>query len=203
MKRRKTGYQAVAWNEPIIYERGKPGRRGLLIPTAEKAVRERVGNVLSTIPGNLRRKDPPRLPELSEPEVVRHYIRLSQQTFGVDSGINVGVGTCTMKYNPKMNEALARSPKMTDLHPFQDEENVQGVLEIMYRLKKWLCEISGMHDFSLQPRGGAHAVFTNACIIKAYHQKNGERERDEIITTVLSHPCNGGSPAVAAGGAVL
>lgn len=197
IRKQTTGYQAVAWNEPIIYEQGRSGRRGLMVPTAEKAIKKTVGDVFSTIPEKIRRRDLPKLPELSEPEVVRHFIRLSQQTFGVDSGINVGVGTCTMKYNPKMNETLARSPKITDLHPFQDEENVQGVLEIMYRLGKWLCEISGMDDFSLQPRGGAHAVFTNACMIKAYHRANGETERDEIITTVLSHPCNGGSPAVA------
>ncbi len=196
-KQQTTGYQAVAWHEPIIYEQGNSGRRGLIVPKVEKAVRKTAGNVLSTIPRKMRRRNLPKLPELSEPEVVRHYLRLSQQTFGVDTGINVGVGTCTMKYSPKMNESLVTSHKITDLHPLQDEKNVQGILEILYRLEEWLCEISGMDDFSLQPRGGAHAVFTNACMIKAYHKKNREPERDEIITTVLSHPCNGSSPAVA------
>jgi len=192
-----TVYHAVVWNEPIIYELGRKGRRGFIVPMVEDKVKAAVGDVAARIPEKMRRKELPKLPELSEPEVVRHYLRLSQQTFGVDSGINVGVGTCTMKYNPKLNEALARSPKIADLHPLEDEENIQGILEIMYRLKKWLCEISGMDDFSLQPRGGAHAVFANACIIRAYHEFNGEHRRDEIITTVLSHPCNGGSPAVA------
>jgi glycine dehydrogenase subunit 2 len=193
-----TSYHAVAWNEPIIYELGRKGRRGFNVSKVENGIKEAVGDVISRIPEKMRRKEPPKLPELSEPEVVRHYIHLSQQTFGVDSGINVGVGTCTMKYNPKINEALARSPKISDIHPLQDGETTQGILEIMYRVKKWLCEISGMDDFSLQPRGGAHAVFSNACIVRAYHKFNGELEqRKEIITTVLSHPCNGGSPAVA------
>lgn len=157
-----------------------------------------MGDVAGTIPERIRRAAPPGLPELSEPEVVRHFIRLSQETYGVDSGINVGVGTCTMKYSPKVNEALVRSAKLADLHPLQDEKNVQGVLEILYTFERQLCEISGMDNFSLQPRGGAHAVFTNARIIDAYHRENGERaQRDEIVTTVLSHPCNAASPAAA------
>ena len=103
-----------------------------------------------------------------------------------------------MKYSPKMNESLVRSQKITDIHPLQEEENIQGILEILFRFNTWLCEISGMDEFSMQPRGGAHAVFTNARIIKAYHKSNGEGEaRNEIITTVLSHPCNSSSPAVA------
>lgn len=190
-------YHAVSWKEPIIYELERRGRRGYRPPAAEAEVKVAVGNVLSRIPERMRRKELPRLPELSEPQVVRHYIRLSQQTFGVDSGIHMH-GTCTMKYSPKINEAVARSPKITNLHPLQDESTVQGILQIMYGFQGWLSEISGMSEFSLQPRGGAHAVFTNARIIRAYHKANGELEqRNEIITTVLSHPCNGGSPAAA------
>ena len=195
---RELAYRAVAWNEPIIYQLSKPGRRGSMAPRPDKKVEAMVGDVLSKIPEEIRRKRLPNLPELSEPEVVRHYIRLSQQTYGVDSGISVGVGTCTMKYSPKVNEALVRSPKLTGIHPLQHEETVQGALEIMYRLGKWLCEISGMDEFSLQPRAGAHAVLTNAQIIRKYHELNGELDqRNEIITTVLSHPCNGAAPAVA------
>jgi len=196
--RNVTGYHAVRWGEPIIYELGRKGRRGFVIPRVEAAVKAKAGDVISSVPEKMRRKAPPEWPQLSEPEVVRHFIHLSQQTFGVDSGINVGVGTCTMKYNPKINEALARSPRITELHPLQDEETVQGILEIMYKLQEWLCEISGMDKFSFQPRGGAHAVFTNACIIRAYHKLNGELDdRDEIITTVVSHPCNAAAPAAA------
>ena len=193
-----TTYHAVRWREPIIYELGRKGRRGFMIPKVEPEIKAVARDAVLSIPDKMRRKTPPEWPELSEPEVVRHFIRLSQQTFGVDSGINVGVGTCTMKYNPKVNEALARSPGITGLHPLQDESTVQGILEIIYKLQEWLCEISGMDKFSFQPRGGAHAVFTNACIIRAFHKYNGELDqRDEIITTVVSHPCNAAAPASA------
>jgi glycine dehydrogenase subunit 2 len=104
-----------------------------------------------------------------------------------------------MKYNPKVNEALPRSPKLTRIHPLQDSETVQGILEVMYQLSRRLSAISGMDEFSLQPRGGAHAVLTNARMIRAYPESNGELEqRNAIATTVLLHPCNGGSPSVVA-----
>ncbi|MFW9801766.1 MAG: aminomethyl-transferring glycine dehydrogenase subunit GcvPB [Candidatus Thorarchaeota archaeon] len=195
---RETGYQAVIWKEPIIYELGEKGRRGILPLKASDEIRRMVGDVLSLIPDRMKREELPPLPELSEPEVVRHFIHLSQQTFGTDSGINAGLGTCTMKYNPKINESIARSPKLSHLHPLQDIATVQGILEIMFKLQTWLCEISGMDSFSFQPRGGAHAVFTNALIMKAYHSEKGELERrNEIITSVLSHPCNASAPSVA------
>jgi glycine dehydrogenase subunit 2 len=197
-KKAITNYHAVRWREPIIYELGRKGRRGFMIPKVEPEIKTVVRDAVLSIPEKMRRKTPPDWPELSEPEVVRHFIRLSQQTFGVDSGINVGVGTCTMKYNPKVNEVLARSPGITGLHPLQDASTVQGILEIIYKLQEWLCEISGMDKFSFQPRGGAHAVFANACIIRAFHKYNGELDqRDEIITTVVSHPCNAAAPASA------
>lgn len=191
-------YRGVAWNEPIIYQLSKPGRRGFAVASPNSEIEAAVGDVLVKIPEEARRKTAPPLPELSEPEVVRHFLRLSQQCYGVDSGINVGVGTCTMKYSPKVNEALVRSRKLTGIHPLQDEETVQGALEIMYRLGEWLCEISGMDEASVHPRAGAHAVLTNARIIRKYHETNGELDqRDEVITTVLSHPCNGAAPATA------
>ncbi len=191
------GYHAASWNEPIVYQLSKSGRTGTLFPRVEKEIEEQVRD-MPRIPKKMRRARLPDLPELSEPEIMRHYLRLSQETFGVDSGINVGVGTCTMKYNPKVNEAIVRSSKLTELHPLQDDATAQGVLEVMFRLSRWLCEISGMDDCSLQPRGGAHAVFTNALIIRKYHEMNAELDkRNEIITTVLSHPCNGGASSAA------
>ena len=197
MRSKLPEFHAVSWKEPIIYQLGAAGRRGYRIPSTEEEIRTSVRDIASRIPEKMQRKSPPKLPELSEPEVVRHFIRLSQQTYGVDSGIHIH-GTCTMKYSPRLNETVARSSKVTDLHPLQDEETTQGILEVMYGLQRGLCELSGMDEFSLQPRGGAHAAFANAQIIRAYHKLNRELEqREEIITTVLSHPCNGGSPAAA------
>ena len=139
----------------------------------------------------MRRKQPPALPELSQPQVLRHYVRLSQENLGADLNVDVGQGTCTMKYSPKVNEQLARSPKMTDLHPLQDEETVQGILEVMYRFEQILKEISGLDRFSLQPGAGSAAIYTNVAIIRAYHESRGEAaQRDEIITTIFSHPSN-------------
>jgi len=192
-----TGYRAVRWQEPIIFQLSKKGRRGFIPPKVEEAVKSQAGDVLSELPDRIRRKEPPALPELAEPQVVRHYIRLSQQNFGVDSGINVGTGTTTLKYNPKINETLARSPKIAELHPLQDESTVQGILQVMHELGLWLCEISGMDECSVQPRAGASAVFANARIMHAYHESRGEGHKDEVITTVLSHPCDGASPAMA------
>lgn len=183
-----TGYHAVIWNEPLLQELGSMGRRGMLVPRTSEKIKKTVGDVTAAIPSDLIRSSTPKLPELAEPEVVRHFVRLSQQTFGTDSGINAGVGTCTMKYNPKINEVVARAPQVARLHPLQDEETVQGLLEIMYRLNKWLCEIAGMDRFSLQPRGGAHAVFANARIMRAYHDSNGDagrRNKDLYLCTHL------------------
>jgi glycine dehydrogenase subunit 2 len=148
-----------------------------------------VGDVLADLPDALRRKEPPALPELSQPQVVRHYLRLSQENLGTDLNVDVGQGTCTMKYNPKINDRLAGSPKVADLHPLQDESTVQGILEIMARFEQILKEISGMDRFSLQPAAGSAAIYVNASIIRAYHAWRGESDRrDEIITTIFSHP---------------
>ena len=191
-------YHAVKWNEPVIYELSREGVRGQLVAEVEDGVKSSIGDVESRIPANMRRTTPPNLPEISEPEVMTHYLHLSQQTFGVDSGINVGVGTCTMKYNPKVNDQLARMPQVADIHPFQHEDTVQGVLEIMYTMTKWLGEITGMEEINLQPGGGSHAVYTNCCITRAYHKSRGElNQRFEAIVPTLSHPCNAAAPASA------
>lgn len=195
---RDTGYQAVVWNEPIIYKLGHKGRRGQVIPKVEKEIKEAVGDVLSEIPAEMLRKNIT-LPELTEVEVARHYIRLSQQILGFDTSINISQGTCTMKYSSKLNEHLALyDSRVADVHPLQDEETIQGILEIAYNLKKMLMELSGMADFSFTPRGGTHGVFANAIIIREYHRRNGELDkRTETITTAYAHPCNSGAPATA------
>jgi len=184
-------FHQARWDEPIIFELSREGQRGLLVPQVEEGIRREVGDVLATLPDNMRRKQPPRLPELGQPQVLRHYLRLSQENLGADLNIEIGQGTCTMKYSPKINDQLAATPQITDLHPLQDEETVQGILEIMYRFEQILKEISGLDRFTLQPAAGSEAIYTNASIVRAYHEARGEAgQRDEIITTIFSHPSN-------------
>jgi glycine dehydrogenase subunit 2 len=184
-------FHQAKWDEPIIFELSQPGQRAILPPALEEGIREHVGDVVATLPPLMRRREPPKLPELSQPQVVRHYFRLSQENLGTDLNVDVGQGTCTMKYSPKINEQFARSPKMTDLHPLQPVETVQGILEIMARFEQILKELSGMDRFSLQPGAGSAAIYTNVSIIRAYHRAMGQADqKDEIITTIFSHPSN-------------
>lgn len=184
-------FHQAKWDEPIIFELSSEGERGTLIPDVEDELKDNFGDVISNMPAGMQRKRPPRLPELSQPRVLRHYMRLSQETLGTDLNIDVGQGTCTMKYSPKINEQLARMPQMTEMHPLQPEETIQGILEIMYKFEQFLKEISGMDEFTLQPGAGSAAIYTNASIIRAYHASRREADqRDEIITTIFSHPSN-------------
>jgi glycine dehydrogenase subunit 2 len=197
-KRRLRHFHQARWDEPVIFELGAPGARGILLPEVEADLAASAGDVLATIPETLRRRSAPRLPEMSQVHVVRHYLRLSQETLGADLNIDVGQGTCTMKHSPKVNDQLVRAPEMSELHPLQDEATVQGILEIYYRFEQILREISGMDRFTFQPGAGSQAIYTNASIIRAYHAARGQGEpRDEIITTIFSHPSNAACPKVA------
>ena len=190
-------YHQAVWDEPIILEMGNKGMRGHMMPEVEEGIKNSVGDVLSSIPEKMQRKRLPDIPELSEPEVVRHYLRLSQQTIG-ELGLQIGHGTSTVKYNPKINEAMARTPSMVDIHPLQDEETVQGILEVLYKVSKWFCEIAGMDEFTFQPPSGTHAEFVMATIVKAYHRMNKQLDqRKEMIVPIKSHPGNASSAAVA------
>lgn len=190
-----TGYRSVRWHEKTLYEHSRPGTVNAILPAVEPALAAETAEVLDDLPADARRAFPPAMPEVTEPEILRHYVRCSQMTFGYDSGSNVGVGTCSMKYSPRLNEQLAKLPKVTGLHPLQPEKSLQGLLEIMYAMRTWLCELGGMDEVTFQPRGGGHGAYTNACMIRAYHHSRGEDFRDEIITCAVSHPCN---PAAAA-----
>jgi glycine dehydrogenase subunit 2 len=177
------------WHEPVVMELGAPGRRGVVFdstgfaPTAADAV-----------PATMRRRAAPALPELTEHETLRHYLRLSQQVLGM-MGVSL-FGTCTMKYNPRLSEALGARPWIAELHPLQDPSTLQGALEILHRFERILCALSGMHRFSFQAAGGADAAYTHTCVTRAWLEARGELGvRDEIVTTIQAHPCN---PATAA-----
>jgi glycine dehydrogenase subunit 2 len=189
-------FHQASWNEPILQELSSPGERGLIPPPLDAGIAAGA-DPLRELPAALRRSSPPRLPELSQPRLLRHYLRLSQETLGNDVNIHLGLGTCTMKYSPKVNEELIRSPKVTDLHPLQPEETAQGMLEILHGFEQMLCEISGLDRFTFQPAGGSQGVYANARMMRAYHAARGEQQRDEIVTTIFSHPCDGAGPATA------
>ena len=190
-------FHSPVWSEPVIMEMGCKGERGVLVPEAEEEIKAAVGDAASFIPEKMRRKGPPKLPEIAQPQVLRHYLHLSQMTLGMETNIDAE-GTATMKYSPKVNEMLVRSPQMSAIHPYQDEDTIQGILEIIFTLDLFMREISGLDNFTFQPPGGSMATFTNACILRAYHADRGEGKlRDEVITTIFSHPCNAATASTA------
>jgi glycine dehydrogenase subunit 2 len=189
-------FKQARWNEPVIFELGRHDRRGMVIADVEEDLKRAVGGVHSLIPDKMQRKTLPALPELSEVEVTRHYTRLSQMNYGIDLGF-YPLGSCTMKYNPKINDALAVSSAVSSLHPYQDEQTVQGILEILYTLSKWLCEITGTHEVCLQPSAGAHGELLGILLMRAYHKKNGKNDkRNEIIVPDSAHGTNPASASM-------
>jgi glycine dehydrogenase subunit 2 len=189
-------YHAARWDEPLVMELGRPGERGVIPPQAADVAAE-VPAAEKLLPASLRRAALPALPEISQPQVLRHYLHLSQMCLGVDVTVDIGEGTCTMKYSPKVNEQLARGPKLSELHPEQPEETLQGILAICHRMAGILCQISGMDEFSFQPAGGSAAAYGFAAMARKYFHERGEEHRDEIVTTVFSHPCDGACPSAA------
>ncbi len=189
-------WRQARWEEPLVHELGAPGRRGARLPYEhELEEMERVvGAPEELLPRSMMR-DELELPELSEVEVVRHYTRLTQMSYGVDVG-PVPLGSCTMKYNPKIMEEVARDPRIRHLHPLQDEDTVQGLLEILYRLERWLAELTGMDRCSLLPPAGAAGELTGVLMIRKYHRDRGE-ERDEMLVPDSAHGTNPASAAMA------
>ncbi len=176
---------------PLIFERSTPGRRGYRLP--ELDVPE--VPVTELIPGEFLRDEPPALPEVSELEVVRHYTQLSRLNHSVDVGF-YPLGSCTMKYNPRVNEDVTSMPGFAAIHPYQPEETVQGALELMYNLGEYLATISGLHATTLQPAAGAHGELTGLLVIKAHHTKRGESHRTEMIIPDSAHGTNPASCAM-------
>ncbi len=166
--------------EPILYEMSTPGAIGVSLPDSD--VPE------TPLPQHLMRKDLP-LPEISEVDVVRHFTRLSQKNYCVDLGI-YPLGSCTMKYNPKMNEEAIKLPGFSQIHPYQDAETVQGALQLMYELQNYLGEISGLPGVTLQPAAGAQGELTGILVIRAYHLARGDTARNEVLVPDSAHGTN-------------
>jgi glycine dehydrogenase subunit 2 len=197
MKVRKNFHQA-SWDEPIIFEMSTPGMRGIIPPDAGEEIAAAVGDVASKLPAGIRRASAPALPEVSQKHVLSHWVHLSQETMGSNISNDISEGTCTMKYNPRINEALSTHPGFAEVHPDQDISTLQGILEIYYKFQNVCKEVSGMDSVTLQPGGGNHAVYTAASVVRAYHEARGEADqRDEVITTIFSHPCDAATPATA------
>ena len=176
----------------LIFEKGAPGRRGYRFP--ELDVPETPFD--EALPAEHLRTEAAPLPEVSELEAVRHYVGLSRLNHAVDVGF-YPLGSCTMKYNPKVNEEAAAMPGFSRLHPYQPEETVQGALELMYHLERFLCEIAGLHRATLQPAAGAHGELVGLMLIRAYHEHNGEGgTRRRVIIPDAAHGTNPASAAM-------
>jgi glycine cleavage system P protein (glycine dehydrogenase) subunit 2 len=165
----------------LIYERSRSGRRASSLPRPDVTA--------PSVPQELRRQDPPRLPEVSEPELVRHFTELSTRNFGVDTGF-YPLGSCTMKYNPRVNERAVGLPGFRDLHPRQDEDAAQGALELMWRLQTILTEVCGLDAVSLQPAAGSQGELTGLMLVRAYFADRRETERREIVIPDTAHGTN-------------
>jgi len=172
---------------PTLYELSVPGRHGIDLPTPDVP--------LAALPKAELRADCD-LPELSQLDVVRHYLALSQRNFGVDTGF-YPLGSCTMKFNPKINEAVARLSGFADTHPLQEPEMVQGNLALMFELQQWLAEIGGFVGVSLQPAAGAHGEFTGLLMMRAYHRERGDDKRTRILIPDSAHGTNPASTTMA------
>ena len=171
-------------SEKLIFELSSLGRIGYSLPSLD--VPEK--NLEELLPKDKLRKEEPPLPEVSEVDVVRHFVRLSIMNHHVDKGF-YPLGSCTMKYNPKINETLSRLPGFLHLHPHQPEETCQGAIKLMFELGEYLKEIGGMDEITLQPAAGAQGELTGLLIIHAYHKKNGN-PRSKVIIPDSAHGTN-------------
>ena len=178
----------MKYYDKLIFELSKPGRSGYSLPENE------FGKA-AEMPEALARKAALGLPEVSEVDVVRHYTNLSQMNFGVDTGF-YPLGSCTMKYNPKINEEIAAMPGFLGLHPLQPESTVQGALEVYYNMEKSLSAITGMAGFTFNPCAGAHGELTGLMIMRQYHLLHGDTKRTKVIVPDSAHGTNPASAAV-------
>ena len=176
----------MKYYDKLIFELSKPGRIGFSLPECETG---------ANIPAKLRRESELVLPEVSEPDVVRHYTNLSQMNFGVDTGFSP-LGACTMKYNPKINEEIASLDGFRALHPLQPEQTTKGAREVIASLEKALAAITGMKRFTFLPCAGAHGELTGLMLMREYHMKRGDSARRKVIVPDSAHGTNPASAAV-------
>jgi glycine dehydrogenase subunit 2 len=176
----------------LSFEKSTPGKRAIRFPAPDVPTIP----VEEGIPADLIRQTPAALPELSEIEVIRHFTGLSRRNHGIDVDF-YPLGSCTMKYNPKINEAVARIPTIAQTHPLQAPETVQGNLELMWNLEQWLCELTGMERMTFQPAAGAHGELTGILLIKAYHEARGDFARKKVIVPDSAHGTNPATAAMA------
>ncbi|MDE5412271.1 MULTISPECIES: aminomethyl-transferring glycine dehydrogenase subunit GcvPB [Alkalihalobacterium] len=179
-------------NQPLIFEMSKPGRISHSLPECDVPEVD----LAELLPEEFVRTNEPELPEVSELQLMRHYTALSKRNHGVDSGF-YPLGSCTMKYNPKINENVARYEGFAHIHPYQEEEQVQGALELLFELQESLAEITGMDEVTLQPAAGAHGEWTGLMLIRAYHEANGDTKRTKVIVPDSAHGTNPASATVA------
>jgi glycine dehydrogenase subunit 2 len=179
-------------DQSLIFEISKPGRVGYSLPEMDVPTVE----LEQLIPEGYIREEEAELPEVSELDIMRHYTALSKRNHGIDSGF-YPLGSCTMKYNPKINENVARFAGFAHIHPLQDESSVQGALELMYDLQEHLIEITGMDEVTLQSAAGAHGEWTGLMMIRAYHEANGDFNRTKVIVPDSAHGTNPASATVA------
>ena len=179
-------------NQALIFELTKEGRVGYSLPTLDVPEVD----LSELLPNELIRTDAAELPEVSELDIMRHYTALSNRNHGVDSGF-YPLGSCTMKYNPKINETVARFPGFANIHPLQDEKTVQGALALLFDLQEHLKEITGMDEVTLQPAAGAHGEWTGLMMIRAYHEARGDLKRTKVIVPDSAHGTNPASATVA------
>ncbi|HEX6868401.1 MAG TPA: aminomethyl-transferring glycine dehydrogenase subunit GcvPB [Candidatus Limnocylindrales bacterium] len=175
--------------QPTIFERSRPGRGGGKIPHPP-------AGALDRLPADARRTTPPAIPEMNEPDVVRHYVNLSQLNFAIDTGF-YPLGSCTMKFNPKLNEWAARLRGFAELHPMAPDEVAQGTLQLLWELEEALARISGMDAVTLQPAAGAQGELTGILMIRAYHRERGDLERSEVLVPDSSHGTNPATASMA------
>ena len=178
----------MKYYDKLIFELSKEGRRGYTLR------RNEFGTSLG-IPASLSRSKAPELPQVSEPDVVRHYTNLSQMNFGVDTGF-YPLGSCTMKYNPKINEEIAAMPGFTGIHPLQPAKTIQGVLEVYAEMEKILAAVTGMSNFTFAPCAGAHGELTGLMVMRQYHMSRGDVKRTKVIVPDSAHGTNPASAAV-------